>query len=174
MFDSKEVMIEERELKSRRKFGWEFNSFSEYNKTLKKIVGFGEKIPAVISRFESSLENLSISYIYPMMELDLLRVRNFSLGVSCLDKHLKSIGRSLNGDCFSGRIDVGVEGRARENLGDSFFYTSFNINGINYDLNLDLTCKKCSNKLYYLSKSGINLPPSFEILNSFIGPKYNL
>lgn len=166
-------MISENELRTRRKDGWIFKKLFEYNNTLQEIFQ-EEGVPLVIGPYDAEPKNLRIkNNILPITKLDELRVRNFCAGVDSLEKHLNLRGYKniLN---FNASIDLGVEDITRYRRGEIFLQTRLDLDGISYYLNLRLEDKDPTRKIVYRSESSIRLPESLEILNSFIGPRFEL
>jgi hypothetical protein len=168
-------MISEEELRTRRKDGWRFQNLFEYNKILQEIFQ-EEGVPLVIGPYDTEPKNLRVrSKILPITNLDNLRVRNFCAGVDSLEKHLNSRSyNNKNSSNFVATIGLGVDDITKYQRGEIFLQTGFDLEGISYDLNLRLDDKDQTRRIFYKSESCIRLPESFEILNSFIGPKFNL
>jgi len=168
-------MIREEELRARRKNGWRFQNLFDYNNILQKIFQ-EEGFPLAIGPYDAKPEKLIIrNNILPLTKLDDLRVRNFCAGVDSLEKHLTSRGyKTKSTPNFIATIGLGVEDITTYQRGEIFLKTGFDLDGISYDLNLRLDDKDLTRKIFYKSESYTRLPESFEILNSFIGPKFNL
>lgn len=167
-------MIDENELKKRRKEGWRSRNLSEYNTILQEIFR-EEGVPLIIGPYDAEPKNLRVrNKILPITNLDNLRVRNFCAGVDSLEKHLVSKNYCPEDyPSFTATIGLGVEDITRYQRGEIFLQTGFDLDGISYDLNLSLDDKEQTRGIFYKSESSTKVPESFRILNQFIGPKFN-